>query len=82
MYTVKKVSRFPVPSWDVSNQTLTVWDKLHYSRPGRVLLVTSRLGTGKRLTFFYRVSYLDWRAETEHSHRRFSVGNTLEGEEG
>ncbi len=53
MYTVKKVSRFPVPSWDVNNQTLTGRrDKLNYSRPRRVWLVTSWLGTGKRLTFF------------------------------
>jgi hypothetical protein len=27
--------------------------KLNYSRPGRVWSVTSRLGTGKRLTLFY-----------------------------
>ncbi len=36
-YTVIKVSDF----------------KLNYSRPGRVWLVTSRLGTGKSITFFY-----------------------------
>ena len=29
--------------------------KLNYSRPGRVWSVTSRLGTGKRLTLFYSV---------------------------
>jgi hypothetical protein len=29
--------------------------KFNYSRPGRVWLVTSRLGTGKWLTFFYSV---------------------------
>jgi hypothetical protein len=38
-YTVKKVSQFPIPS-------------LNYSRPRRVWLVTSRLGTAKWLTFF------------------------------
>jgi hypothetical protein len=36
----KKVSDFPVPN---------------YSRPGKVWLVTSRLGTGKSITFFYSV---------------------------
>jgi hypothetical protein len=40
-YTVKK-------GWRVSRP---------YSRPGKVLLVTSRLGTGNKLTFFYRVIY-------------------------
>jgi hypothetical protein len=50
-YTVKKVNNFPVPSRDVTYQTL----------PGREYLnlgvweVTSRLGTGKSLTFFYSV---------------------------
>ncbi len=29
--------------------------KLNYSRPGRVWSVTSRLGTGKRLTLYYSV---------------------------
>jgi hypothetical protein len=29
----------------------------NYSRPERVWLVTSRLGTGKRLTFFYSVQF-------------------------
>ncbi len=43
-YTVKKVSRFPVPSRDVTNQS-----------PGRVWLVTFRLTTGKWLTFSYSV---------------------------
>ncbi len=47
--TVKKVCNFPVPSRDVTKQTLSS----HYSLPGRVWLVTSRLGTGKLLTFFY-----------------------------
>jgi hypothetical protein len=31
--------------------------KLNYSRPGRVLSVTSRLGTGKRPTLFYSVNH-------------------------
>ncbi len=47
-YTVKKVNDFPVPSRDVTNQTL----------PGRewVLLATSRLGKRKTITYFYSVS--------------------------
>jgi hypothetical protein len=48
----KKISDFPVPSRDVSNQTLPDREKLIYSRPVRVWLVTSWLGTGKSLTFF------------------------------
>jgi hypothetical protein len=34
--TVKKVSHFPVPSRDVTDQTLPRREKLNYSRPGRV----------------------------------------------
>jgi hypothetical protein len=41
VYTVKKAGR------DVTNQTLSGREFLNYSRPVRVLLVTSRLGTGK-----------------------------------
>ncbi len=52
MYTVKKGYRFSRPrSRDVTNQT-----KLNYSRSERVWLVTTRLGTGKPITFFYSVS--------------------------
>jgi hypothetical protein len=54
-YTVKKVSGFLVPSWDVTDQTLPGQELLNYSRPGRVWYVTSQLGTGKPLTFFYSV---------------------------
>ncbi len=50
--TVKKVIVFPVPSRDVTNQTLPGRELLTYSRPGRVWLVTTRLGTGKSTTFF------------------------------
>ncbi len=35
--------------------TLPGREYFNYSRPGRVWLVTSRLGTGKSLTFFYSV---------------------------
>jgi hypothetical protein len=51
-YTVKKVIVFPVPSRDVTNQTLPGREKFNYSRPGRFWLVTSRQGTGKTITFF------------------------------
>jgi hypothetical protein len=51
----KKVIVFPVPSRDVTNQTLPGLELLKYSRPERVWLVTSRLGTGKTITFFYSV---------------------------
>ncbi len=42
--------------------------KLNYSRPGRVWSVTSRLGTGKRLTLFYSVT-----AERRYEKERQSV---------
>jgi hypothetical protein len=54
-YTVKKVIVFPVPSRDVSSQTLPGREKFNNSRPDRVKLVTSRLGTGKTIIFFYSV---------------------------
>jgi hypothetical protein len=55
--SVKKVTEFPVPSRDVTNQTLQACGEyLNYSRPVRVWLVISRLGTGNSLTFFYSVS--------------------------
>jgi hypothetical protein len=38
-YTVKKVSDFPVPIRDVTNQTLPGQELFNYSRPGRVWLV-------------------------------------------
>ncbi len=47
----KKVGDFPVHSRDVTNQTLPGLELLNYSRPGRVWLVTSRLGTGESPTF-------------------------------
>ncbi len=55
MYTVKKVSRFPVPSRDVTNQSVPGREKLNYFRPGRFWSVTSRLETGKQRIFFYSV---------------------------
>ncbi len=41
-------------SWYTLNLD-TLLKRLNYSPPGRVWLVTSRLGTGKSLTFFYCV---------------------------
>jgi hypothetical protein len=57
-YTVKKVIVFPVPSQDVTNQTFLCRELLNYSRPGKVWLVTSRVGTGKTITFFYSIRIL------------------------
>ncbi len=54
--TVKKVIVFPVPSRDVTNQTLSGREKFKNSRPGTVWLVTSRLGPGKTIIFIYSVS--------------------------
>ncbi len=54
-YTVKKVIGFPVTSREVTNQTLPP-----SSRPGRVWLVTSRLVSGKPITFFYSVLDKSW----------------------
>ncbi len=58
---VKKVSDFTVPSRDVTNQTLPrsgiIYMKYSNSQPG---LVTSRLGTGKPVTFFYNVAVNDF----------------------
>ncbi len=36
IYTVKKVSGFPVPSRDVTYQTLLGREQFNYSQPGRV----------------------------------------------
>ncbi len=51
----KKVMVFPVPSEDVTNQTFPGRELSNYSRPGRVWLVTSRLGTVKTIIVFYSV---------------------------
>ncbi len=42
----------------VTNQTLNCRELLNYSRPWRVWLVTSRLGTGISITFFYSAEYV------------------------
>ncbi len=49
---LKKLIDFPVPSRDVTNQTLPGQKLLNYSRSKRVWSVTSRLGTGKQEPFF------------------------------
>jgi hypothetical protein len=54
LHCKKKVSDFPVPNRDVTNQTLPD-QEINCSLPGRVWLVTSRLGTGNSLIFFYSV---------------------------
>ena len=56
LHCKKKISDFPVSSRDFTNQTTLPGH-------GRVCLVTSRLGTGKSLTFFYSV-YSDFRRES------------------
>ncbi len=55
LHCKKKVCGFPVPSRDVTNQTLPGQEYFNYSRTERVWLVTSRLGTGKSINFFYSV---------------------------
>jgi hypothetical protein len=53
LHCKKKVIVFPFPSRDVTNQTLpAAGNNLIIPGPGRVWLVTSRLGTGKIVTFF------------------------------
>ncbi len=47
-YTETKVTIFSSPA----GMSLTKLSPANYSQPGRVLLVTSSLGTGKWLTFF------------------------------
>jgi hypothetical protein len=54
---LKKVIQFPVPSRDVTCQTLPGGELFNNSRSEKVWLVTSRMGTGKSLTFFYSVGY-------------------------
>ncbi len=52
---LKKVCHFPVPCRDVTYHALPGREYFNYSRLGRVWYLTSRLGTGKSLTFFYSV---------------------------
>jgi hypothetical protein len=48
---------FPSPAG--MSLTLSRREQFNYSRPGRVWLVTSRLGTGKSINFFYSVLFSD-----------------------
>ncbi len=50
--TEKKVEDFLIPSRDVTNQALLGREQFNNSQPGKFWLVTSRLGTGKTITFF------------------------------
>ncbi len=52
----KKVIDYPVPSREATKQIPLDGNKFNYPHPGRVWLVTSRLGMGKLITFFYSVS--------------------------
>ena len=54
----KELAIFPSPAGMSLTKLSLGRKKLNYSRPGRVWSVTSRLGTGKRLTLFYSVSYI------------------------
>jgi hypothetical protein len=53
------VIHFPVSSRDVAYQTPPGREKLNYSPPGRVWLMTSRLEMGKWITFF--TVYTKWK---------------------
>jgi hypothetical protein len=66
-YTVKKGNDFPVSSRDVINKTFPDGEKFNNSQPGRVRLVTSQLGTGKSLTFFYSI----YRDHEEKKRKRY-----------
>jgi hypothetical protein len=55
-YTVKKVIAFPVPSRDVTNKLSLGGNNFIIPAQGE-WLVTSRLGTGKSITFSYSVAH-------------------------
>ncbi len=53
----KRLAIFPSSaSMSLTKLSMAGYNLIDYSRPGRVWLVTSRLGTGKSLTYFYSVS--------------------------
>ncbi len=62
----KELAIFPSPAGMSLTKLSLAGKKLNYSRPGRVWSVTSRLGTGKRLTLFYSVG-LSYRPSRLHS---------------
>ncbi len=55
----KELAIFPSPAGMSLTKLSLAGKKLNYSRPGRVWSVTSRLGTGKRLTLFYSAGASD-----------------------
>ncbi len=55
LHCKKELAIFPSPAGMSLTKLSLGGKKLNYSRPGRVWSVTSRLGTGKRLTLFYSV---------------------------
>ncbi len=55
LHCKKELAIFPSPAGMSLTKLSLGGKKLNYSRPGRVWSVTSRLGTGKRLTLFYNV---------------------------
>ncbi len=57
LHCKKELAIFPSPAGMSLTKLSLAGKKLNYSRPGRVWSVTSRLGTGKRLTLFYSVDY-------------------------
>ncbi len=56
----KELAIFPSPAGMSLTKLSLAGKKLNYSRPGRVWSVTSRLGTGKRLTLFYSAASLQY----------------------
>ncbi len=83
LLTVKKIIAFPVPSLDVTYQTLSGREKLYNSLPGESLVSDNPAGDGKTANFFlqciirsflsfpeinYLFSFLDPDV-TDHRHR-------------
>ncbi len=58
LHCKKELAIFPSPAGMSLTKLSLSGKKLNYSCPGRVWSVTSRLGTGKRLTLFYSVLVL------------------------
>ncbi len=55
LYCKKGLPVFPSPAGMSLTKPSLAGNNLFYSRPGRGWLVSSRLGTGKTVTFFYSV---------------------------
>jgi hypothetical protein len=52
---LKKVTDYPIPRRDITDQTLPGQELFNYSWPGRVWPVTSRLGKGKLVKKIFSV---------------------------